>query len=90
MAVREQSKVRKRRPMVAGGRALASLVLVLLIAGCAGQSSDTPLPDLATQSPSKQPVMTPAEQKRAIDALTAKRDAQSAETAARNGDTKVK
>ena len=38
-----------------------------------------PLPDLATQSPSKQPVLTPAEQKKAIDDLVAKRNQQATE-----------
>ena len=40
------------------------------------------LPDLATHSPSKQQVMSPADQKKAIDELIAQRDKQAAATPA--------
>ena len=62
-----------------GQLAAAWVVVALLAAGCS-QSRESPLPDLATQSPSKQPVMTPQDQKKAIDAMVAKREAQAAET----------
>lgn len=69
-----------------------AMALALWCAGCSnqGQSREPPLPDLATQSPSKQPIMTPAEQKKAIDAIAAKRDAQAAEAATRSGEAKSK
>ena len=66
----------------ASGVALTAAVLA--IGGCAA-ASDTnfmKLPDLATQAPSRQQVLTPADQKKAIDDLIAKRDKQAAEAAA--------
>lgn len=67
------------------------MALALCCAGCSNQAArDPPLPDLATQSPSKQPIMTPGEQKKAMDAIIAKREAQAAEAAARSGETKSK
>lgn len=67
--------------MNAGLAGLAKLALGLIalgLAGCVNTNAYTPLPDLATQSPSRQQVLTPAEQKKAIDGLVAKRDAQQA------------
>lgn len=58
--------------------ATAALALALALAGCS-QGSQSQLPDLATASPSKQQTMSPADQKKAIDAMIAKRDAQQAE-----------
>lgn len=51
------------------------LLPILALPGC-GQPMDTQLPDLATRKnpPSGQQPMTAAEQKRAIDAMIAKRD----------------
>ena len=52
---------------------LAALIAALsALAGC-GQSMDVPLPDVSAASGGRQ-TMTPAEQKRAIDAMVAKRD----------------
>lgn len=75
------------RPSFAAHSRVAALATAIAVApslaGCSSpaESRGPPLPDLATQSPSKQPIMTPAEQKKAIDAIAAKRDAQAAETA---------
>ncbi len=58
--------------------ATASIVVLAfgLGLGACGQSMDTPLPDLSTKNatPSGQKTLTPAEQKRAIDDMIAKRD----------------
>ncbi len=80
-----------RHKSLRSGRLLAIVAIVgsVLASGCS-QPRDAPLPALATQSPSKQPIMTPAEQQKAIDAMVAKRNAQAAETAARTGETRTK
>ena len=62
------------------GAALA-LACAGLAGGCAQSFGGVPLPDLATQSPSKQQVMSPSDQKKAIDELIAKREQQTAEAA---------
>ena len=85
-AGRPRSKSRLRSAAAAATSAAPVLavamltLLVLTAAGC-GQSRYMDLPDLATKSPSKQAVMTPTDQRKAIDELIAKRDKQAAEAA---------
>ena len=64
--------------MNAGRSGLVLVLAAFTLAGCVNTAAYSPLPDLATQSPSRQQVLTPSEQKRAIDGLVAKRDAQQA------------
>ena len=63
--------------------AVAVTALASLLGGCTSTANSgyMELPDLATKSPSKQPTMSPAEQKKAVDELVAKRDQQAAEAA---------
>ena len=65
---------------LARGVAFVIGMAALAGAGC-GTSNYMELPDLATQSPSKQAVMSPTDQKKAIDELIAKRDKQAADAA---------
>lgn len=58
---------------------LTAAIVVVALTGCSKPADNPPLPDLATASPSapqNKQDMTPADQKRAIDAMIAKRDAQ--------------
>ena len=59
---------------------LAIMMATLACGGC-GTSNYMELPDLSTQSPSKQAIMSPTDQKKAIDELIAKRDQQAAAAA---------
>ena len=73
-------------------RRSAVLAFTLLACGAAAcsQSAQAPLPDLATASPSKQQLPTPQDQKRAIDEMVAKRNAQAAEAARQSGESGAK
>lgn len=68
------------------GTAVKVLVVALTAAsafatgGC-GTSKFMDLPDLASQSPSKQPGLSPAEQQKAINDLIARRNQQATEAA---------
>ena len=80
-SIRESVLAQVSRPALQTAVAVL-LTVVLSAAGCGNSPSKFgELPDLATQAPAKQTVMSPTDQRKAIDELIAKRDKQAAEAA---------
>ena len=61
----------RRKQGISGILMVGAAIVIIGLAGC-GTRIDTPLPDLSTRD--ERPVMSSAEQQKAVDALIAKRD----------------